>query len=211
MRASVHSSSAGLTVSAGFQLPPHQLGLGVDVQPGEHERHRVAEAADAVQRHLQRRRRRLAPYAVDAHAVGAVGGQLDAVDPQRHIGIGVARAGDLVEQLGGDGVDADRPPVPGMLGDHRRPVGVDLGEREARHSVRSGDLGEERVVAAGGLHPALDDVARGDRTGELVVVVAAPAEVGGGGPTITDASVTRPVTTTSAPLSRQSTMPHAPR
>ncbi|CPB21872.1 Uncharacterised protein [Mycobacterium tuberculosis] len=30
-------------------------------------------------------------------------------------------------------------------------------------------------------------------------------------PTTTEASVTRPVTTTSAPRSKQSTMPHAPR
>ena len=45
---------------AGLELPAHQLGLGLDVEAGQHERHLVAEAADAVQRHLQRRRRRLA-------------------------------------------------------------------------------------------------------------------------------------------------------
>ncbi len=116
---------------AGLQLSPHQLGLGVDVEAGQHERHRVAEAADAVQRHLQGGRRRLAPHAVDAHPVGAVGRQLDAVHPQRHIGIRVARTGDLVEQLCGDGVDADQAAGPGMLGDHRRSVRVDLGQRES--------------------------------------------------------------------------------
>ena len=44
----------------------------------------------------------------------------------------------------------------------------------------AGDLGEEREVAAGRLRPAFDDVARGHRTGEPVVIVAGPAEVGGG-------------------------------
>ena len=68
---------------------------------------------------------------------------------------------------------------PRVLGDHRRTVVVDLGQREAR--VRQvGYLGEEREVAAGGLHTAFDDVARGHRTREPVVIVAAPAEVGGG-------------------------------
>ena len=122
---------------AGFQLSPHQLGLGVDVEARQHERHRVAETADAVERHLERRWWRLAPHTVDAHPVGAVGRDLEAVHPHRHIGIGVARAGDLVEQLGGDGVDADQPAGSGVLGDHRRAVVVDLGQREARDE-RSG-------------------------------------------------------------------------
>ena len=100
-----------------------------------------------------------------------------AVHPQRHIGIRVARAGDLVEQLGGDRVDGDRAAGAGMLGDHRRPVGVDLGEREAR-DASGRRFGEERVVAAGGLRTALDDVARGHRTRERVVVGRGPSRSG---------------------------------
>ena len=42
----------GLDRQRGLQLPPHQIRLGLDVQAGQHERHRVAESADAVQRHL---------------------------------------------------------------------------------------------------------------------------------------------------------------
>ncbi len=58
-------------------------------------------------------------------------------------------------------------------------VVVDLGQREA--GIRQiGYLGEEREVAARRLRPAFDDVARGHRTCELVVIVASPAEVGGG-------------------------------
>ena len=45
-------------------------------------------------------------------------------------------------------------------------------------SVRHFD--EERVVAAGGLHAALDDVARGHRTRQPVVIVPTPTEMGGG-------------------------------
>ena len=107
--------------------------------------------------------------------------QLDGVHPQRHVGIRVARAGDLVQQLRRDGVDADqRRRCPACLVITDAAVGVDLGQREAGHSVRSGDLGEEREVAAGRLRAAFDDVARGHRTGQLVVIVASPAEVGGG-------------------------------
>ncbi len=61
-----------------------------------------------------------------------------------------------------------------VLADHGGPVGGDLGPRE-RRVVHVGDLGEERVVASGGLHPALDHVSGGGRTGQRVVVVAVPA------------------------------------
>src|SRR6185312_12507994 len=54
-----------------------------------------------------------------------------------------------------------------------------LGEREPE--MRQVDVREKRVVAAGGLRPAFDDVTRGDRPGQLVVVRARPPEVGGGG------------------------------
>ena len=39
----------GFDGQAGLELALHQRGLGLDVQAGEHERHRVAEAADAVE------------------------------------------------------------------------------------------------------------------------------------------------------------------
>jgi hypothetical protein len=54
-----------------------------------------------------------------------------------------------------------------VLGDDRRSVRVDLGDREAR-PAQIGNLCEERVVAAGGLGSALDDVARRDSTGKLI-------------------------------------------
>ncbi len=50
---------------------------------------------------------------------------------QRDVRIGVARAGDLVEQLGGDGVGADQSAGAGVFGDDRGAVGGDLGDREA--------------------------------------------------------------------------------
>ena len=131
MRASVQSSSAGLTVSAGFELASHQLGLGLDVQAGEHEGHLVAEPADAVQRHLSVGGGASPRTPLIRTRSGPSAGQLDGVEPGGDVRVGVAGAGDLVEQLGGDGVDADQPAGAGVLGDHRRAVGVDLGEREA--------------------------------------------------------------------------------
>ena len=72
--------------------------------------------------------------------------------------------------------------MPGVLGDDRGAVGGDLGDGEPGvvAAVDPRNLGEEREVAAGGLGAAFDDVARGDGTGECVVVRAGPAEVGGG-------------------------------
>ena len=63
-------------------------------------------------------------------------------------------------------------------------VGRDLSPRipepgAASDLVPAGDLGEEGVVAAGGLTAALDDVPRRDRSGELVEVAAAPTVVPG--------------------------------
>ncbi len=89
-------------------------------------------------------------------------------------GTQVGRRGDLVEQLRGDGADRDEPARPRVLGDHRRPVGLDLGDRGAGVAP-VGDLVEEGVVPAGGLRAALDDVARDDRARERVERVPLPA------------------------------------
>nr|CRL72578.1 hypothetical protein CPGR_00948 [Mycolicibacter nonchromogenicus] len=60
---------------------------------------------------------------------------------------------------------------------------MDLGEREAGvQHLFGGNLGEERVIAAAGLHAALDDVPGDHGAGQPVVVRAAPAEVRGCGP-----------------------------
>lgn len=74
-----------------------------------------------------------------------------------------------------------------------------------------GDLGEERVIATGGLRAALDDVPGRDRSGQLVVVVAAPAEVRGGGPD-DDRGVGDPTGDHDVcPELRHLTIPQAPR
>ncbi len=56
---------------------------------------------------------------------------------------------------------------------------MDLGEGEA--GAAQVESAEVRVVAAGGLGPALQDVPGDDGPGERVEVLGAPAEVGGGG------------------------------
>ncbi len=94
-------------------------------------------------------------------------------------GPSVGRAGDLVQQLGGHRAHRDQPACPGMLGHDGAAVGGHLGDREAgRPGV--GQLVQEGVVAAGGLGPALQDVAGHHRPGQAVPVVGGPAEVPGG-------------------------------
>ena len=84
-------------------------------------------------------------HAADADPVGSVGRELDGVHPGRDVRVGVAGAGDLVEQLSGHGVDADQSAGTGMLGDHRGAIGVDLGQREAG-VVRSGIFGKNEKL-----------------------------------------------------------------
>ncbi len=163
-----------------FELAAHQFGLRLDIQPGQDQRHFIAEPADAVQRHLQRRRGWLAGNPADPDSVGAVVRQLDRVHPKSRIGIGVSGTGDLVEQLCGHGVGRHRTTGSRMFGDHRRAVRVDFGDGEpGMHQGRQiGKVtGEEGVVAAGGLGAALDDVSCGDGSGNGIVIVPAPAEV----------------------------------
>ena len=63
-----------------------------------------------------------------------------------------------------------------MLTDGRRSVDGHLGPRET-HPAHARHLGEERVVAAGGLGAALDDVAGYHGSGQGVPVVTGPAVV----------------------------------
>lgn len=70
-----------------------------------------------------------------------------------------------------------------MLGDDAGAVLVEFGERESRVTkARRVVVGEEGVVAAGGLGAAFQDVTGDDGAGEAVVRVRRPAEVGDGGP-----------------------------
>ncbi len=150
--------------------------LARDVESGEHEGHLVTETAEGVQPDLERRWRRLAAHPGDADAVDTVRRELDGVEASGDIGPGVARPADLVQQLCGHRADGDRAAGLVVLGDDRRTVLVQFGDRESG-VARIGDLFEERIVTAAGLRTALDDVARDDRAGQRVVVGRTPAEV----------------------------------
>ena len=166
---------------SGRQLPAQEIGLGIDIQSGQYECRRVAEAADAIERDLQSRRGRLADHSADAHPVWSVVAERDGVEPGGRVRIGVAGSGDFVKQLCGDRADADLPAGARVFGDHRRTVVEDLGQRKAGVAeVR--DLSEEGIVAAGGLGSAFDDMSCHHGAGQAVVVVAGPAEVCGGRP-----------------------------
>ena len=106
-------------------------------------------------------------------------GDPDGVEAGDHVGALVGRAGDLVQQLGGHRAHRDQPAGPGMLGHDGAAVGRHLGDREAGRAG-AGQLPPEGVVAAGGLGPALQDVAGHHRPGQAVPVVGGPAEMPGG-------------------------------
>ena len=179
-------------------------------RPGEADAHVVAEAAGPVDADLEGRRRRLALDAVHAHPVGSHLLELDRVEARRHVRAEVLGPADLVEQLRRDGADGDLAAGSVVLADHRRAVRRDLGPREA-DPLHAGDLGEEGVVAAGGLGAALDHVARRHRAGQGVPVVRLQPWCHAAGPQTTAASVVRPVITMSAPAFSASTMPQQPR
>ena len=86
-------------------------------------------------------------HARDAHAVDAVRRELDGVEAGGDIRSGVAGAADLVQQLCGHGADGDGAAGLIVLGDDRRAVLVQFGDRETG-MAGVGDLVEERVVAA---------------------------------------------------------------
>ena len=103
---------------SGRQLPAQEIGLGIDIQSGQYECRRVAEAADAIERDLQSRRGRLADHSADAHPVWSVVAERDGVEPGGRVRVGVAGSGDFVQQLCGDRADADLPAGARVFGDH---------------------------------------------------------------------------------------------
>ena len=170
--------------AAGHARPERRervVDLPVDVEPGDHEGHLVVPAGGHDRADLDGVGRHLAAGAGDPDAVGAVLGQPDRVEARDDVGREVARPVDLVEQLRGDRLHGDRPAGAGGLGDHRGPVGRDLGDGQA-DVPGARELAGEREVAAGGLRAALDDVSGDDRAGQRVEVAGAPPVPPRGGP-----------------------------
>ena len=79
----------------------------------------------------------------------------------------------------GDRPHRHQPAGPRVLGDHERAIFVHLGDRKTDAPERR-YLFEKRIIPAGRLRAALDDVPRRDRAGQLVPVVAPPIEAPGG-------------------------------
>src|SRR4030095_11189302 len=103
------------------ELPQRLLGegrLGLDVEAGEYERHRVLVAAEVVDADLGGRWGWLAPDARDAHAVGPLLLEVNGVETRGDVGVGILGAGDLIEQLRRHGADAHESARPRVLGDH---------------------------------------------------------------------------------------------
>ena len=93
----------------------------------------------------------------------------------RHVRPEVLGALHLVEQLSRDRVDRDRAARADVLGDHRRPVGRHLREREAPAAGTRSMPAKPGEVAAGRLAAALDDVPGDDGAGQGVVRRRLPA------------------------------------
>ena len=126
------------------------------------------------------------------------------VEVDGDVGAEVVRRLHLVHQLRGHRVHRDQPAGAGVLGDHAAAVGGDLRDREAERRGVAGQVEEAGEVAAGRLGAALDDVARDDGAGQLVVLRPRPAVAARSpGRRRREASVTRPVTTMSAPASQR--------
>lgn len=148
-------------------------------------------------------------HPLDPHPVRPVLAQPDAVQAGGDIGSGVPGASGLVQQLRGDRADVHEAAGAGVLGDDAAAVGVDLGEREAGPPYVA--LLEERVVPAGGLGSALQHMPGDDGPGQLVELPGPQPKWAAAGPVTRAASVTRPVTTMSAPARRHAAMPNPPR
>ncbi len=67
-----------------------------------------------------------------------------------------------------------------MLRDRGRAIGLDLGDGKSR-ADEIVEFGEERIVSAGRLGTAFDDVPGDNSTRECIDVFRSPTEVGGGG------------------------------
>ena len=160
-----------------LDLLAHPVGLGLHVEAGENQLEGVAVAAEGVDADLELRGRGVAADAADRDAVGPGLAELHAVEVGGDVGVEVARTLDLVDQLGGDGVDGDHAAGAVVLGDHARPVGGDLGDREAEGGHVASQLEEAGEVAPGRVGAALDHVARDHGAGQLVVGRRRPAEV----------------------------------
>ncbi len=166
-----------------LHLCAHEGGLGLHLQPRQDEDDLVAEAAEAVEADLEGGRRRLPAHALDTDPVGALLGEAHGVEAGGDVGPRIPGAGRLVEELCRDGAEVDDASGAVVLGDHGAAVGTQFGEREAGAAQPGARvLGEEGVVAAGGLRAALQYVPGDDRAREGVVRVRRPAEVRGGGP-----------------------------
>ncbi len=96
------------------------------------------------------------------------------------VGVVVRGSRDFVQQLRLHGADRHEAAGARVFGDREAAVGFEFGDRIA-DIVKARHFFEERIVAAAALRTALDDVARRQRAGQCVVVIAPPVELPRGG------------------------------
>jgi hypothetical protein len=117
--------------------------------------------------------------AAEPHPVSARVGELDGVEECRDVRASIGGLADFVQQLGGHRFGGDRAAGARVFGDDRGAIGVDFGDRKARR-LYIVDFSEERVIAAGRLRPAFEDVPGRGGAGERRPIVPGPIELGRG-------------------------------
>src|SRR5690606_28131577 len=108
-----------------------ELELLLDVETGQIGVDRKAISARSEDRYLRGGRRRGAHGGVHQYPVRPDLLESNRIEMHGDIGVQVARALDLVDELGGDGIHGDRALVRAVFGDDAGSVGGDFGEGEA--------------------------------------------------------------------------------
>ena len=210
---SQRTSAGGDLASASVHLLAHERGLGLDVEAGEHEGDLVAEAAEAVEADLEGGRRGLAAYALDADAVGAVLGEPYGVQPGGDVGPAYRAPPVSYSSWAVTVPTSTKPPVPGCL------VMTQVPSAWSSARGKPGRRSPQVVAVSGRTRscrrsPAPRTPARARRRRRPRAGRTSPGpqpKWAAAGPVTRAASVTRPVTTMSAPSRRQAAMPKPPR
>ena len=158
----------------GFDLAQRSLRLGDRPRPGVRPHQHHAPAVGVGHRYLQRRWRRRALDAADAHPIAAQVLKRDRGPVHGRVGCqNRGRVEDLVQQLFGGRRAIDHAPGTRRLGQHHAAVAGDFNDRVA-HLFQPGHVGPAVVVAAAGLRAAFEQVAGDHARGDAVPV--SPAE-----------------------------------
>ena len=186
------------------------MGFFYAIFAGDQQHSACGETCSICERHFVVIRGGAASCALHCNSIGAdvfhINGRKVDIDIGREVVSGIA---DFVHQLFDDGISIYRSASAFGLSDHAGTIVVDFGDWIA--DVCQIEILPMAIQSAGYLGAALDQMS-GDATArQAIPIVPLPAEFVSGGPTVSDASATRPVMTIRAPLDSASAIGCAPR